>query len=363
MARSHLTLAALATSAVPGLEVGQARIHSYGAQGDFDSALLVPQHGVPLIIRVPTNQAAESEQGADVVALRAITEGVRSRLPFAVPKVVGQAPVGSTRGVVFEFLEGDKVETGSIDAVLAAELGRAVAAIHSLPTAFVGEAGLPALTASDSHSQVRALVERAVATRRVPAALHDRWREAVADPGLWQFQPTVVNGGLGADSFLLRGDSVVGVLNWAGLRVDDPARDLHWTRGLREEAGEAALAAYAEARGLADDVLLELRATLYAELEVARWLLHGHELHDETIVHDAVRMMDNLVDHVHSDTAEPLSPDTGPVLAVGDVEAMLGGPSEGGRPPGLAPVPAEDETGAADGRDMDGDAGEDGSGR
>jgi len=343
MARSHLTLAALATSAVPGLEVGHARIHSYGSQGDFDSALLVPTHGSALIIRVPTNQAAESEQGADIVALRALTAGVRSRLPFAVPTVVGQAPVGGTRGVVFEFLEGDKVEAGTIDPVLAAELGRAVAAIHSLPTSFVSEAGLPTLTASDSHSQVRSLVERAVATRQVPAALQDRWRDAVANTELWQFQPTVVNGGMSADAFLLSGDTVVGVLGWAGLRVDDPARDLHWLRGIREEAADACLEAYLEARGLGDNELLGLRTALYAELEVARWLLHGHELHDEATIADAVRMMDNLVDHVHSDTAEPLSPDTGPIMAVSEVEAMLDrSPVAGEREPGLAPV-ADDE--------------------
>src|SRR5699024_3683883 len=88
MARSHLTLAALATSAVPGLDVTSAREHSYGRSGDFDSAVLERSGGAPLIVRVPTHQAAESDQSAELVALAALTSGVRSLLPFAVPTVV-----------------------------------------------------------------------------------------------------------------------------------------------------------------------------------------------------------------------------------------------------------------------------------
>ena len=48
---------------------------------------------------------------------------------------------------------------------------------------------------------------------------------------LWQFTPTVINGSLGADSFLAASDQVTGVLGWHGLRVGDPARDLPWLLG------------------------------------------------------------------------------------------------------------------------------------
>ena len=77
MARSHLTLAALATSAVPGLDIVQARAHgssgrSPGTHGAYDSAVLLDRDGRSLIIRVPLSQAAETEQSADLVALRAL---------------------------------------------------------------------------------------------------------------------------------------------------------------------------------------------------------------------------------------------------------------------------------------------------
>src|SRR5690606_42060756 len=106
MARSPLTLAALATAAVPGLEVAAAHPIGSGAHGDFESALLTSADGQYFIIRVPTSERAEAEQSADLVALRALSTGVRKRLPFSMSSFVGQTPVGGTRAIVSEFVLG-----------------------------------------------------------------------------------------------------------------------------------------------------------------------------------------------------------------------------------------------------------------
>jgi aminoglycoside phosphotransferase (APT) family kinase protein len=325
MARSHLTLAALATSAVPGLEVSGARSFSTGGGGEYDSALLSGRDGSTSIIRVPTSQAAETEQSADLVALRALTTGIRSRLPFDVPTYIGQAPVGGTRAVVYDFLPGHHIEVEDVPPGdgLAGSIGHAIAAIHALPTNFVGEAGLPVLSAAECHTSTTALIESAASTGLLPTALRDRWRDAAADASLWQFQPTVVNGSLTADSFLVEDESVTAVLGWSALRVGDPARDLHWLLAMNTGATDGALGAYASTRQVATDRQFTQRAMLYAELEVARWLLHGREARDQSIVDDAVGMLDGLVDRVHSNSVTPLSPATGPILAIDDVEAML----------------------------------------
>jgi len=170
----------------------------------------------------------------------------------------------------------------------------------------------------------------------------------VADHSLWQFQPTVVNGALTAESFLVEDDSVSAVLGWSALRVGDPARDLHWLLALAPEATDGALGAYASTRQVATDRQFTQRAMLYAELEVARWLLHGREVRDQHIVDDAVQMLDGLVDRVHSQSVTPLSNATGPIMAIGDVEAMLdrtpGDRPDGyGRSGGMKPV-AEDQS-------------------
>lgn len=325
MARSHLTLAALATSAVAGLDlVGTAGFGSI-AHGDFDSALLTGRDGRHWIIRVPRSEAAEAEQSADLVSLRALSTGVRSRLPFAVSSFAGQTPVDGTRAVVYEFVYGSKVGLGELHGrqALAASIGRAVAAIHSLPTSFVADAGLPVLTPVEILRASVTIMDRASSTGLVPAALIGRWERAAEDSALWQFAPTVINGSLTASSFLSAGDEVTGILGWNALGVGDPAQDLHWLLGAQANSvTETALDAYTQARGSSDRQLTQ-RAMLYRELEIARWLLHGTQEHSTEIVDDAVGMLHGLVDRVEGDLNQALGHNTMPVLAVDEVEALL----------------------------------------
>jgi macrolide phosphotransferase len=324
MARSHLTLAALATNAVPDLDVAHARNYSRGANGLFDSALLITRDEKELIIRVPTSQAAETEQSADLVALRALTTGNRSRLPFDVPVFVGQAPFENTRAIVYERLPGASYDADALTGHVgvAGSIGRAIAAIHGLPTAFIGDAGLVQQSALECRTSTIDLIDRAAGTGKLPAALLRRWELATDDHTLWQFTPTVIHGSLSAESFLISDDAVCAVLGWSALSVGDPARDINWLLAARGDAAETAIATYTAARQ-GSDPLITQRAMLYAELELVRWLLHGVDTHDEAIVEDAVSMLDGLVDNVHSHTMNSLSPETGPVLSVSDVESML----------------------------------------
>lgn len=322
MARSALTLAALATAAVAGLDLVGVRGFGSSGGGDFDAALLTGRDGRHWIVRVPRSERAEAEQSADLVALRALSAGVRARLPFSVSLFAGQAPVAGTRAVVSEFVYGDKMPLHRITPALGASIGRAIAAIHGLPTSVVTDAGLPAHSAADGHRAALALIDRAAATGLVPATLLQRWREAGTDSGLWQYTPVVVNGALASDAILSSGDDVTGVLDWHGLRVDDPALDLQWLLGADEDTVDAAFSAYTEARGPLD-LRLRQRAALVAELEIARWLLHGAEVRSTEIVDDAVEMMSRLTDDVHADVMNPITPETAPVLGLDEVQELL----------------------------------------
>jgi aminoglycoside phosphotransferase (APT) family kinase protein len=321
MARSHLTLAALATSAVDGLDVAGSQ--PFGSPGgDFDAALLTGRDGRHWTVRVPRSERAESEQSADLVALRALSAGVRTRLPFAVSTFAGQIPLDGTRAVVYEFVYGTKIPLQSFTFEYAASVGEAIAAIHALPTSFVVDAGLPAHSSVDTLRSTIALMDRAAATGLVPAALLRRWEAAAEESTLWQFSPMVVNGSLGSDSFLGNGDVVTGVLGWHALRVGDPARDLSWLFGGAEGVFDAAFSAYSRVRGTVDRQLRQ-RATLLSELEIARWLLHGTETRSTEIVDDAVQMLSGLVDEVQKDIMNPIGPQTMPVLGVDEVERLL----------------------------------------
>lgn len=322
MARSHLTLAALATSAVPGLDVAAAARFG-GTGGDFDASLVTGRDGRHWIIRVPRTPQAEAVQSADLVALRALSAGVRPRLPFAVSAFAGQAPIDGTRAIVYEFVYGTRLSQASYGMDAATSIGTAIAAIHALPTSFIADSGLPVLTAGECQRACATIADRAAATGLLPAALIGRWEQALEDAKLWQFQPVVINGALHADSFLFADDAVTGVLGWQDLRVGDPARDLHWVLGSPADAViDGVFDAYTAVRGQGDRQLRQ-RATLYAELEVAKWLLHGTEVRSTEIVDDAVAMLTALVDRMRADVMNPLGAQTMPTATVDEVEALL----------------------------------------
>jgi macrolide phosphotransferase len=320
MARSHLTLAALATSAVADLDIIGAQ--SFGSPGgDFDTALLTGRDGRHWLIRVPRSERAEQEQSADLVALRALSTGVRARLPFTVSTFAGQVPVASTRAVVSEFVYGSKVPLEAMSIELAASIGAAIAAIHALPPNVVIDAGLPSHSAVEALRGVVAVMDRAAATGLVPAALLARWERASEEATLWQFTPTVINAALGSDSFLSANDEVTGMLGWHALRVGDPAADLQWLAGASLDVADSAFAAYSRVRGAVDRQLRQ-RASLLSELEIAKWLLHGTESRSTEIVDDAVEMLSALVDETTRDLMNPIGGPTVP-LGVDEVEALL----------------------------------------
>lgn len=325
MARSHLTLAALATAAVPELDAAGVMSIGSGTHGDFEAALVSDGQGQQWIIRVPNSARAESEQSADLVALRALSPGIRSRLPFGVSSYAGQVPTGGTRAVVYGFVYGKRIALQDIQPGegLATSIGQAIAAIHALPTSFVTDAGLPVMSPTELMRANVVIMDRASATGLVPGALLGRWESATEDSTLWQFAPTVINGSLNAESILVDGHEVSGILGWQGLSVGDPARDLFWLLGTpRAGVADSAIDAYQLARG-SRDRQLERRARLYSELEIAKWLLHGSQERSTEIVDDAVAMLHGLADRVHNDLSTTLSATPQPVLAVDEVEALL----------------------------------------
>ena len=325
MARSHLTLAALATAAVPELNAASAMAIGSGTHGDYEAALVTGTDGAHWIIRVPNSDRAEAEQSADLVALRALSTGIRSRLPFGVSTFAGQVPTGGTRAVVYAFVHGTRIFLHDIapgDGI-ATSIGRAIAAIHSLPTSFVTDAGLPVLSPSELLRANLVVMDRASATGLIPGALLGRWEGATEDSALWQFAPTVVNGALSADSMLVDGHEISGILGWQGLSVGDPARDLFWLLGSpRDGVADTAIDAYQLARGSSDRHLAR-RARLYSELEIVKWLLHGSQERSTEIVDDAVAMLHGLADRVHNDLSATLSDTPRPTMDVQEVEAML----------------------------------------
>ncbi|MBS1673674.1 MAG: hypothetical protein JSS74_06890 [Actinobacteria bacterium] len=149
------------------------------------------------------------------------------------------------------------------------------------------------------------MIERAAATGRVSARLTVRWRDAVEADALWRFESAVILGAAHAESFLFadddeRGPRVTGVIGWHALAIGDPAVDLAWLT-MAADARADVLDAYASATLRAPDAGLGIRARLLAELELARWLLHGHDTRRPDVMDDAAQLLDALADGIHDD--------------------------------------------------------------
>jgi aminoglycoside phosphotransferase (APT) family kinase protein len=304
MAKSPLILAALAKDAVRHLDFVQVKSLNAGADGAFDTALLTATTGEHYVVRIANTQSAGTEQDVELQALRALgTEG-RSAMPFKITSLIGETKEDKgARALIFDFVYGSPIDVGSIsgESELARSIGLAVAAIHKLSLALVENAHLPEFQPEDILRARTAELDRFAATGKVPSALLSRWESVLEDASLFRFQPTVVHGALNGDTVLEEdGRTVAGVLAWSSLKISDPAEDLAWILGSENDPfAEAVLATYSANRA-GVDASIRQRAVLYSEFERARWLMHGVNKGDQSIIDDAVEMLTTLAEDVEA---------------------------------------------------------------
>ena len=304
MAKSPLILAALAKDAVRHLDFVQVKSLNAGADGAFDTALLTATTGEHYVVRIANTQSAGAEQEVELQALRALGAEGRAALPFKITTLLGETKDDKgARALIFDFVYGSPTDVGSIDggSELARNIGLAIAAIHKLPLSVVENAHLPEFQPEDILRARIAELDRFAATGKVPSVLLSRWEAVLEDATLFRFQPTVVHGSLNGDTVLEdAGREVAGVLAWSSLKISDPAEDLSWILGSENDPfADAVLAAYSANRpGV--DASIRQRAVLYSEFERARWLMHGVNKGDQSIIDDAVEMLATLAGDVEA---------------------------------------------------------------
>lgn len=304
MAKSPLILAALAKDAVRHLDFVQVKSLNAGADGAFDTALLTATTGEHYVVRIANTQSAGTEQEVELQALRALGAQGRASLPFKITTLLGETKdEKGSRALIFDFVYGSPTDVGSIDggSELSRNIGLAIAAIHKLPLAVVENAHLPEFQPEDILRARTAELDRFAATGKVPPVLLSRWEAVLEDSSLFRFQPTVVHGALNGDTVLEEdGREVVGVLAWSSLKISDPAEDLSWILGSENDPfADAVLAAYSANRSGVDPSIRQ-RAILYSEFERARWLMHGVNKGDQSIIDDAVEMLATLAGDVEA---------------------------------------------------------------
>ena len=304
MSHTPLMLSALATSAVPGLQVVSAQQLSLGQR---NAALVHDVHGNAFVVSLSSSDAEEAVVKERISSAQALTEGLRSRMPFQVPRVVGTLDVQGRTLSVSDYLPGQSPLAKNLTPEFAAAMGHALAAIHQLPTATLIDHQRVVNSALDSLREAAGIVDRTAATGLLPQSLLRRWETACEDRALWQFEATAIHGRMGLGRFLAGDSRVLGVTGWRTFRVSDPALDMAWLSTPSAQGfSAAAVTAYHSARNHADRHIMQ-RARFWAELDVAKWLLHGLDLGNDTITHDATEMLVALNDRVSGDLDQALT--------------------------------------------------------
>jgi putative phosphotransferase len=306
--KSALELAALATSAMPGLRVSALRPPTY--TDELASVTGIEDvGGNRWIVTCPHEEVSGP-------ALEA-TSGILDRLgqayehdyiPFDVPRLAGQAKIRGGGTVYVHRDPGGHAPTErdlETDPLLPASLGRALAALHNLPETVFSAIGLPSYTAMECRDRNLALLDEAARQVTIPPSLWSRWEAALEDVSLWRFPSAPIHGDIQERSLSVKRGSVVAIGGWTSAHVGDPALDIAW---IQASASDAFLERFRETYGherRAIDLHVFTRAQLLSEIALVRWLVHGLHAEDSSIVDDARAMLTDLAIDLDG---EPLLP-------------------------------------------------------
>ncbi len=351
--RTPAYLAAVASSAVPGLDAVAVRA-ARGAPGNrCDVGFVTDTQRRAWVVRLPTTSAvgAQLDTAADLLPL------LNRRVPFGVPLPRGFLAVPEGRAVVYPYLHGRSVVLSEVipGPGVAAEIGRAVAALHNVERAVFDEGGVPVYDAETCRSRHLGDLDRGAATGHVPTALLSRWERALEDVSAWRFAPTPVHGDLSGGRFLVtfaddenpETASVRAVTGWEHAKVADPADDFaELVAECSPETFESIVEAYSVARIERPDRHLRHRARLVSELRLLTQLLDAvHAAEPPLITRRAaeLRALDERTANepalvVTEPEVAPRLPTGGPVASYATASAASAGGGED------APDVLEDDT-------------------
>jgi aminoglycoside phosphotransferase (APT) family kinase protein len=231
------------------------------------------------IVRMPNRPEVEPWLAAETAVLAELGP----TLPVPVPRF---ELVRGTQGVAYRKLEGEPLTPPRATASIGAVLGAALKALHGFPVSRALELGAKDFSGERFRAHYRntrwpqfqarvlpllARDQRDDAERRVRAYLADR----VA------FRPALVHRDLGPEHVLVADGCVSGVIDWADVRVADPAIDFAW---LLHEVGDEFASALLDPYDEALDASFLERARFYHLLGPFYEVVYGQDTQQPALV-------------------------------------------------------------------------------
>lgn len=270
MAKSPLILAALAASAAPGKNFLKVQSTSDETPG-FDSTLLTEASGEHFWLLSPSDSSALLELKTELSAIEIFSKF--DALDASIPTLVGETvDADKSRVLLMSYVYGNPIKVGTAKARAGLDaLAKTLATLHNQDLADAREQELVEFSPQQLIAARVSELDEVASSGKVPSVLLTRWEKAFEDIGLFRFHPTLIHGNVNEETVVFA--EKIGFKTLTSVKISDPAEDLSWViAGALPENIESFKNQYSEIRAAADENLFK-RATLYSEIELARWLM------------------------------------------------------------------------------------------
>lgn len=318
--KTKLTLAALASAAMPDVQMTGARdcdqiSHMDRAEG-ISSAVVQDSMGNTYDVWAADQEVGKQRMAARVKAARALEDAKEvAAMGFRVEQVLAYepglsetSPTGRVSVTVMRHCPGRIRPLHLLTVNECTAAGTAIGAIHRIRPDFLKEHRYPAFTTVQISSQLQGWIKRLRKDGHVPEEITDSWASIVETDGLWSFDTCTVHGGFSDGDLLFADSGLSAVYGWQDIQVNDPARDLAWIFSkLDGSRRNAVIAAYGRMVGSRLDDLIMLRANLWLQMEqVGEFITALDRADNERIIQfkaQVERLAQQLSDHEQASRA------------------------------------------------------------
>ncbi len=288
-------MAALATAAIPGLQVTEVYEHQVQEPGRA-STRIRDARGDAWTVTVTDEELDTDTLEMRRDLLRFLGSCTSSDvIPFSVPQIAAWLKnKDNTYTVLYSVTAGEPISRDGLtnEGLLSGSLARSLAALHNLEPRALETLGTRTHSIHEMRRGLRAEI-RSIG-RDLPGPLRKRWLCVIDEDVVWGFDPAPTHAHLSLDSILISHGAVRSITDCELLEVADPAVDLAWLLPLVSDDFLSPLVeAYSAARTQAD-LHLFTRAQFYSELALLDWLRFGLSQGNETVVSEAAQMLSDL---------------------------------------------------------------------
>lgn len=344
--RTKLTLAALASAAMPNVPMTGARDCDQISQEDqsrgLSCALIQDSTGNLYDVWAADTESGKRKLNARVMAAKALEDAKEmGAMGFGIERILAyqpglsqDSPTGMVSVAVMKHRPGRIRPLHLLTLNECNAAGTAIGAIHRVRSDFLEKHHYPTFTTAQIFSQLQGWIRRLRKDGHVPEEITDSWASIIETEGLWSFNTCTVHGGFANGDLLYSESGLSAVYGWQDMQVNDPARDLAWIFAkLDGSRRNAVIASYGRMMGSRLDDLIMLRANLWLQMEqVGEFIKALDRADNEQIIQfkaQVERLAQELNDHEHHLRKSPgrtqPSPDDGPDPSTITVGTLLDG--------------------------------------